>query len=477
MKSIFRYPGGKTRTHVREWIGNHKPAGVVEYREPFVGGGGIFFHVGRLAEKAWLNDLHPGLMEVYLALRDRPDEFIAKCLEIAPQQSNDPLTDCGIRGGEPKNARLQAVFDSLKLNQDCDQALRYFFVNRTVHGSGRVNYDIPSRLYFSNPEGWNIVRTNALQLAAGLLKGVQLTCQDYEALFREDGSNVWIYADPPYVVNSGLSRSSQLYQYSFTLEDHERFSKVVRKCKHRVAVSYDADAGGLVRSLFTEKRFRIYEGHWNYAGTTESKKRRGRELLILNYEPPASIRIMEPIQVSDGLDITEATDFELLEAEIESGIQSGRDAFLRIGKALAAIRDSGRPSRRLYRATHQTFEDYCRDRWGFSSEHATRFIAAARSYETLKKTLPIGSVLPASESQVRELARCESDHQAAKVWKQVVESSKKITAAVIRKAVNAAIGYEPPKPDYFEQFCKLWEKLSNEQREQFLSDLRKESAA
>ena len=36
MQSIFRYPGGKTRKHIREWIRGYCPPDIKEYREPFV---------------------------------------------------------------------------------------------------------------------------------------------------------------------------------------------------------------------------------------------------------------------------------------------------------------------------------------------------------------------------------------------------------------------------------------------------------
>jgi len=41
------------------------------------------------------------------------------------------------------------------------------------------------------------------------------------------------------------------------------------------------------------------------------------------------------------------------------------------------------------------------------------------------------TILPATEKQVRELTRCESDDQAAEVWRQIVDDSEcpeKITA-------------------------------------------------
>ena len=44
--------------------------------------------------------------------------------------------------------------------------------------------------------------------------------------------------------------------------------------------------------------------------------------------------------------------------ELEHIIQLGLGTFYYVGSALLEIRDS-----RLYRSTHATFEDYCRDRW------------------------------------------------------------------------------------------------------------------
>lgn len=484
MKSIFRYPGGKTKPAIQNWIISHAPAGCREYREAFVGGGGVFFGLydgeeGGLCEKprrfetVWLNDKHEGLIAVYTALRDRPEQFIAACREIQPPQPCDPMTPEGERGGEPKNARLSAKFDELKLNTECDQALRYYFVNRTVHGSGRVNYDIPSRLYFSNPDGWNITATNRLEQASRALRGAKITCGDYEDVLSTPGRDVWIYLDPPYVVNGNLTPSSQLYQHSFGTQDHRRFANAVSRCEHKVCVSYDADKDDFVRVLFEDPKFRIVEGSWKYAGTTEGKKKSGRELLIMNYDPPGGRLTIHTLEVIDGLDSNESITLRECEAAIEDAIGRGRESFVEIGKALAAIRDSGQPSKRLYRATHATFKDYCRDRWPFSKSQCDRFIAGYRMVEALKMT-PVGGILPATERQVRELARLESDGQAADVWQKVVDSvsgPKEITAAVIRKHVNEAIGYERPEPpDKVESVRRALMSLSPEQRFQLLQE-------
>ena len=53
-------------------------------------------------------------------------------------------------------------------------------------------------------------------------------------------------------------------------------------------------------------------------------------------------------------------------------------AFYEAGKALKELRD-----RRLYRSTHKTFEEYCRDRFQFTRQSANYLIAAAGVVENL----------------------------------------------------------------------------------------------
>lgn len=289
---LFRYPGGKTKSNVRKKILGKFPYSFSEYREAFTGGGGIFFGIDpATVELRWINDLNTGLIEVYKALRDRPKEFISLCRSIEPPKEGEEEVASRetSRGGKKYNKRLKEVFDNLKYNESCDQALRYFFINRTVWG-GRVNYDpaMESRMYFSNPEGWNIVQTNKLEQAARWLKDVKITSLDFADILAEPGNEVVIYCDPPYVVDTELAKQSKLYEFGFNEEDHYRFAKSVKECKHKVIISYDDHP--LVRELFPEKDgFHIFEEEWLYCGTSspkgsERKKKAGKELVITNFE-------------------------------------------------------------------------------------------------------------------------------------------------------------------------------------------------
>ena len=92
---------------------------------------------------------------------------------------------------------------------------------------------------------------------------------------------------------------------------------------------------------------------------------------ISQQEDPASATItVSAVEVPE-LTEEEQSDRLHLERKVER-------AFFEAGKALTELRD-----RRLYRSTHKTFEDYCRDRFGHSRQQSNYLIAAAGVYENL----------------------------------------------------------------------------------------------
>lgn len=287
MKSPFRYPGGKTRKHVQDKILRRMPAKFDEYREGFVGGGGIFFAIPPdYVSSRWINDLNAPLISVYDAFQNNFKEFAELCRSIDVARDGEPTIKSkptSKEGSKEYNARLKQVFDQFVNDKNMDPALRYYYLNRTVWG-GRVTYDPKqrSRLYFSNPEGWNVILGNFLEKVSKHLQGTRITCDTYEVTLSDPGDNVLVYLDPPYVVNSELSRNSQLYELGFTMEDHEKLRDAVLASEHKVCISYDDHE--LIRELFQESDgFYIYSETWKYSGTGKKVKDDGKELIITNY--------------------------------------------------------------------------------------------------------------------------------------------------------------------------------------------------
>lgn len=279
---LLRYPGGKSKKTVRDQIFSRFPKNYLEFRDVMVGGGGIFFHVPSNKTR-WINDLDENLISFYKELKENTDKFIKKCRKIKGEKENDGLAKSKPKGKSLYNARLKSKFDYLIKNKEKEPALSYFFVNRTVWG-GRVNYDLKSRLYFSNPSGWNVAHSNKMEKAAKILQEVKITSISYEEVLQTDGEDVLIYIDPPYLRNTNLDKNSRLYKHNFEIEDHKILCENIKKCKHKIILSYDDDP--FIRNMY--KDFNMGKGSWTYCGTSSAKthsksKKTGKELIITNY--------------------------------------------------------------------------------------------------------------------------------------------------------------------------------------------------
>lgn len=115
-------------------------------------------------------------------------------------------------------------------------------------------------------------------------------------------------------------------------------------------------------------------------------------------------------------------------AELETVIERGLATFVDVGNALLAIRDA-----RLYRQSHDTFEDYCRGRWGMSRPRAYQLIQAAEIGSNLSTIVDT----PPRESQLRPLAKLEPDLQR-EAWQRVIDTAPngRVTAAHVQAVVD-----------------------------------------
>ncbi len=108
-------------------------------------------------------------------------------------------------------------------------------------------------------------------------------------------------------------------------------------------------------------------------------------------------------------------------------------AFFEAGKALMELRD-----RRLYRSTHRTFEEYCRDRFGHSRRQSYLLMDAAVVFDNLLEECdPMDHILPTSERQVRPMTKLEP-HEQQEVWQQAVEQAggKVPTGRIVKDVVQ-----------------------------------------
>lgn len=119
-------------------------------------------------------------------------------------------------------------------------------------------------------------------------------------------------------------------------------------------------------------------------------------------------------------------------ADLEATIERHLTAFYEVGFALMQIREN-----RYYRETHGTFEQYCKERWGFERAHAYRLI---KSSEVVQNLSPIGDI-PTSEGAVRPLTSIKDSEEQREVFQKAVETAPegKVTARHIRSVINTTV--------------------------------------
>lgn len=108
-----------------------------------------------------------------------------------------------------------------------------------------------------------------------------------------------------------------------------------------------------------------------------------------------------------------------------------RDGYLVRGQELAAIRDGG-----LYRDRHQTFEDYCDERWELKKRRPYQLIDAAAF---AKKCTMVHVPVPARERHIRPLLeRLQSDEDRIAVWLDVLGTMNgaRLKTQDIENAIN-----------------------------------------
>jgi hypothetical protein len=118
-------------------------------------------------------------------------------------------------------------------------------------------------------------------------------------------------------------------------------------------------------------------------------------------------------------------------ARLESTILAGLQQFIDVGNALVEIREA-----KLYQDQYETFEAYCRQKWGMSKTHANRLILGAQAVHQLGNI----EVRPSAEAQIRPLTKVpESERGAA--WARAVTAAggRRPTAAQVQEAVSGVV--------------------------------------
>ena len=81
IRGPIKMHGGKF--YLSQWIIDQFPETyeTMTYVEPYAGAANVFFNKKRSVEEC-INDIHPGIYQILVALRDEPQEFIKRLRKL-----------------------------------------------------------------------------------------------------------------------------------------------------------------------------------------------------------------------------------------------------------------------------------------------------------------------------------------------------------------------------------------------------------
>lgn len=257
IRSPFRFPGSKAQA-LKFLMPIWENFGHVEYREPFVGGGAVFFAKVK-SRYNWLNDIDPDITTTYKVMSNPK-----KRVELIKMLN-------GIQVDREKHTEIKNMVPT----DDVEIAFKTYYLSRTSY-SGIINKAAwgyhPKKSV--PPSRW----AQRIEEAGKKLEGVKITNYDFTKVINANGDNkVFMFIDPPYF-NADQKRA---YTHAFELEDHLRLEKTLRNTDHAFCLTYDnCDE---VKDLYSWAN--ITEVSWRYhtANANKAKRKMGMELIITNF--------------------------------------------------------------------------------------------------------------------------------------------------------------------------------------------------
>lgn len=216
MKPFLKWAGGKSK--LLPYILPEIPTKIVDYHEPFVGGGSVLLAVLsdrriRITGTVYAYDSNPHLIELYINIRDNKDElygYIIKFIEIYNTDEEGYYKMRDLFNTKAPSVQSSALF--LILNKLCFRGL---------YREGPRGFNVPFG-HYKNP---TIITKAHINEVSSLILNVVFRCMDFRKSLAPDAGS-FVYLDPPYAPESPTS-FVKYTKDGFGIDDHEALFSLV----------------------------------------------------------------------------------------------------------------------------------------------------------------------------------------------------------------------------------------------------------
>jgi len=268
VKPFLKWAGGKQQ--IVKHLLARLPGNVKErtYREPFLGGGSLFFALQ--PKKAVISDANEHLIHCYKWVRERPN-LIAEYLRDHEQKNS-----------EEYYYKVREFYN--KATNSAAQAARFIYLNKACfNGIFRVNMNGIYNVPYGKRKHPAFPSIDHLGNVSKALESATLLVKSFEDALRGVNKNDFVYLDPPYPPLNSTSYFTHYTSDKFNNKDQEKLASVVKDLDRTGCLFMISNADTeRIQQLY--KRFRIMPLSVTRFITCKSTRHKVDELVITNYE-------------------------------------------------------------------------------------------------------------------------------------------------------------------------------------------------
>lgn len=224
LRPAFKCHGGKA--YLKHFILDNFPTKYerLNYIEPYSGAASVLLNK-RPGPAEILNDIHPGIVAIFEAIKQDPDEFVERLQSLAYSE---------------------AIFTAALKNKESlsgmDLAVNEYTLRRMSRGGLKKNFAWSERLRGGKPGDVNAWETAIAQIPAisRRLQAVDVSCEPaVEVLAENNRDDTLAYLDPPYLHATRAAKSA--YEYEMAEADHRKLCEALLTFRGKAVISgYDS---------------------------------------------------------------------------------------------------------------------------------------------------------------------------------------------------------------------------------------------
>ena len=266
MKPIIKFVGGKSQ--MLDKIKELLPATYNRYYEPFLGGAAVLLDLN--PKEAYVNDINPKLIDMYIMVRDQVEQVI---------EYLNYLDGMHEKAADPKQFYydVRAVFNKVHMRSP-EQAARFIYLNKhCFNGLYRVNSKGDFNVPFNGKLTGGSFDADHLRAVSKQLDGVVFGNTDFENFLITADRGDFCFLDSPYD-NSFTDYSKD----SFDDEDHVRLARTFKELSDKgvycMLTNHDTE---LIRELYKDYNIKVVDVRRSI--NRNGNNRKGKEVIIINY--------------------------------------------------------------------------------------------------------------------------------------------------------------------------------------------------